>query len=69
MKHFTESPYEEMMGLEPGAARPAPSREPPPGDRCRGCPYGRIRPCIGVCMKELAGEKRGREAGKSEEGA
>lgn len=63
MKHFTESPYEELMGLEPEAARPAPPQAPPPGDRCRGCPYGRIRPCIGVCMRELAGKREAGEQG------
>lgn len=61
MRRFTESPYEELMGQVPEGAHPAPSPGPPPGDRCRGCPYGKPRPCIGVCMKELAKKQRGRE--------
>ncbi len=24
---------------------------------CEGCPYGRVKPCIGFCMKKILGEK------------
>lgn len=29
---------------------------------CDGCPYGRINPCVGFCMKEIL-KKRGKENG------
>ncbi len=29
------------------------------GSVCYGCPYGRVRPCIGWCMRNLLGEKGG----------
>ena len=31
----------------------APEKKSP----CEGCPYGRVKPCIGVCMKKLLGRK------------
>lgn len=31
---------------------------------CRGCPYGRIRPCIGFCMEKLLIEMRQKKCGK-----
>ena len=57
MGHFTDSPYEYMMMEKPaGNARP-PQREGgipyPAGPKCRGCPYGRERPCLGACIREL----------------
>lgn len=60
MAGFTDSPYEYMMQQEPepGRAEKAGTLLYPPGHRCHGCPYGRDRPCIGVCMKELYPGKR-----------
>lgn len=67
MAGFTDSPYEYMMQKEPEPGRP--EREGafryPPGHRCNGCPYGRQRPCIGVCMKELyPGKRKNRAEGQ-----
>lgn len=64
MAGFTDSPYEYMMQQEPEPGRPERVSAPqyPPGHRCHGCPYGRDRPCIGVCMKALyQGGKTGRK--------
>lgn len=60
MAGFTDSPYEYMMQQEPEPGRSERVSAPqyPPGHRCHGCPYGRDRPCIGVCMKEIYREKR-----------
>jgi len=33
-----------------------PEKEPSP---CDGCPYGRARPCVGFCMKNILGMKGG----------
>lgn len=66
MAGFTDSPYEYMMQQEPEPGRPERVGAPqyPPGHRCHGCPYGRDRPCIGVCMKELyPGKKKSRAEG------
>lgn len=68
MTRFTDSPYEYMMAQKPYAGRGAGAGQPPrpPGGRCAGCPYGRGRRCVGVCMKEIlpAPKKRGKEGGK-----
>lgn len=55
MARFTDSPFEYAMAQKPGAVgkkgegmRRCPSRK-----LCVNCPYGRGRPCIGVCMKKL----------------
>lgn len=63
MAGFTESPYEYMMQQKPEPAKPPVGGRPqyPPGHRCHGCPYGRERPCIGVCMKVLYPGKRKKE--------
>lgn len=54
MAFFTDSPYERMMMQKPrgGQRETAPSPYPP-GHGCHGCPYGRDRPCLGVCIKKL----------------
>lgn len=62
MAQFTDSPYEYMMAQKP-SARQRREKEPAPSlpGRCRGCPYGRDRPCVGFCMKALlsdTGKKR-----------
>lgn len=62
MVRFTDSPYEYIMVQKPDAGR---VRETvPPGHKCHGCPYGRGRPCVGICMKDLcsADEKTAGEA-------
>lgn len=53
MGYFTESPYEGLMRQKPEAGRTALSPEPPLEGRCRDCPYGSARPCIGICLREL----------------
>lgn len=60
MGFFTDSPYEYMMTQKPDAGRreSTPSLFPP-GHRCYGCPYGKDRPCLGVCIKELGSSLRG----------
>ena len=67
MAGFTDSPYEYMMQQEPEPGRPERGETPwyPPGHRCCGCPYGRDRPCIGVCMKEIyPGRRKNRAEGQ-----
>lgn len=61
MGFFTDSPYEYMMTQKPDAGRRgnAPSLYPP-GHQCYGCPYGKDRPCLGVCIKELGSSLRKR---------
>ena len=39
-----------------------PSEKPKKKSSCDGCPYGRVNPCIGYCMKEIMHGKK--EAGK-----
>ena len=54
MTRFTNSPYEEMMQeIPPGRERLEASPVWPPGHPCYGCPYGRDRPCMGICYREL----------------
>lgn len=62
MAFFTDSPYEYMMTQKPGAERReiAPPLYPP-GHKCHGCPYGRDRLCLGVCIKELSTAVRRKE--------
>lgn len=39
--------------------------EPEKGaEGCGGCPYGRIRPCIGFCMEKLLMEMRQKKCGE-----
>ncbi len=54
MARFTDSPYEYMMAQKP-SARQERDTGPPSGqpEKCRGCPYGISRPCVGFCMKDL----------------
>lgn len=63
MGGFTGSPYEYMMKEKPaGNMRPFPREERlryPAGHKCQGCPYGRERPCMGVCFKELKTKPEG----------
>lgn len=60
MAGFTDSPYEYMMQQKPEPGRLEGGSPPryPPGHKCHGCPYGRERPCIGVCMKAIYPGKR-----------
>lgn len=63
MVSFTESPYEYMMAQKPDTGRRdnVASRRPP-DHKCCGCPYGRERPCVGICIRDLysaAGKKAG----------
>lgn len=54
MARFTSSPYEYMMTRMPSVSRAEDDGSvPAPSDKCRGCPYGRARPCVGFCMKCL----------------
>lgn len=60
MARFTDSPYERMMTQKPQAGR-FPETEPPrfpPGHKCHGCPYGRDKPCVGMCLKEIQGGRK-----------
>ena len=61
MAQFTDSPYEYMMAGKP-SARQARRNSPAPAlsDKCRGCPDGRARPCIGYCIKDLLSDTRKR---------
>lgn len=70
MTRFTDSPYEYLMTQKPyvgkeADAGPAPH---PPGSRCAGCPYGKGRPCIGVCMKKLLSPVKKRREGDRKHG-
>lgn len=55
MTRFTDSAYEMMMTQKPHTGRQTETEPPryPPGHKCHGCPYGRDRPCLGMCMKDL----------------
>ena len=54
MTRFTESPYVRLMQQTPaGLERPQAAPDRPPGHPCRGCPYGRDTPCLGVCYRKL----------------
>lgn len=68
MTRFTDSPYEYMMAQKPDADGRRESSAPryPPGHKCYGCPYGRDRPCVGICMKDLNVPKRGKKKGDHE---
>lgn len=63
MARFTDSPYEYMMSQKPQSGRISEAEPPrfPPGHKCHGCPYGRGKPCVGMCMKDLqiGGKKHG----------
>ena len=53
MTRFTDSPYEYMMAQKPSARQARETGSPSPPEKCRGCPYGLGRPCVGICMKDL----------------
>lgn len=54
MARFTDSPYEYMMAQKPSTRQDrGTGQNPSQLDKCRGCPYGRDRPCVGICMKDL----------------
>lgn len=55
MTRFTDSAYEMMMTQKPRTGRQTETEPPryPSGHKCHGCPYGRDRPCLGMCMKDL----------------
>ena len=55
MTYFTDSPYERLMVQIPDTRQRNTHVSPvwPPGHPCRGCPYGRNAPCIGVCYRKL----------------
>ena len=63
MVHFTDSLYEYMMAQKPDTGRDSGLPRYPPGHKCHGCPYGRERPCVGICMKDLysTNENAGRD--------
>lgn len=70
MTRFTDSPYEYLMTQKPHVGKkedagPAPC---PPGSRCAGCPYGKERSCIGVCIKKLILSTKKRREGEREHG-
>lgn len=58
MTRFTESPYEYMMTQKPYAGKEADSGPVAqlPESRCVSCPYGKGKPCIGVCIQKLLSE-------------
>lgn len=61
MSQFTDSPYERLMKQVPEAGKGTEKRR---DDKCQGCPYGRGRPCVGICMAQLlnrrkSGKKKG----------
>ena len=60
MAGFTDSPYEHMMQQKPGPGKPVGDGgfQYPAEHKCHGCPYGRGRPCTGVCMKKIYPGKR-----------
>lgn len=53
MARFTDSPYEYMMAQKPSARQARETGSPSSLEKCRGCPYGLGRPCVGICMKDL----------------
>lgn len=55
MPQFTDSPYERLMKQAPEAEKGKRKKQ---DDKCRGCPYGRGRPCIGICMVQLLGRHK-----------
>ena len=60
MAGFTDSPYEYIMQQKPGSGKPVGEGgfQYPAEHKCHGCPYGRGRPCIGICMKKIYPGKR-----------
>lgn len=63
MAQFTDSPYEYQMKQTPKGTRMPGSCLPryPPGHKCFHCPYGRDKPCIGLCLKDIAPEMKKKE--------
>lgn len=63
MAQFTDSPYEYQMKQTPKGTRMPGSSLPryPPGHKCFHCPYGRDKPCIGLCLKDIAPEMKKKE--------
>lgn len=65
MTRFTDSPYEYMMTQKPYVGKETDS-EPVAQlseSRCVSCPYGKEKPCIGVCIQKLLSEKTDRRKG------
>lgn len=63
MTRFTNSLYERMMTQKPQMGRLS-EMDPPrfrPSYKCHGCPYGRDRPCIGLCLKDIQAKEAGNE--------
>ncbi|MCM1221260.1 MAG: hypothetical protein NC548_42955 [Lachnospiraceae bacterium] len=62
MAGFTESPYEYLMQQKPEPGKPVgeTAYQYPLGHKCHGCPYGRGKPCIGVCLKGIFSRRRKR---------
>lgn len=58
MSQFTDSPYERLMKQIPEAGRRAGNGN---NDKCRGCPYGRGQPCVGICMARMLRGKSGKK--------
>lgn len=61
MVHFTNSPFEYMMTQKPRQIHENKTAHDFSKKQCIDCPYGRNRPCIGVCMKELLTKRKGKK--------
>lgn len=57
MTRFTDSPFEKIMVQKPGGRHdhvPPLSRSP----ECAACPYKKITPCVGYCIRQLKENKK-----------
>ena len=62
MPLFSNRPgMERMMQQKPAGGKEPETPALPLEHPCHGCGYGRQRPCIGICYKELMEQHFGRE--------
>lgn len=61
MPLFSDRPgMERMMQQKPAGGKEPETPALSPEHPCHGCGYGRQRPCIGICYKELMEQHFGR---------
>lgn len=53
MTLFTDNPLERMMIQKPGDGRRGKSPPRPAPPPCKDCPYNRVLPCVGYCIKKI----------------
>ncbi len=56
MRYFTDSPYERLMMERPYAGNR--EKAEPAEFPCGRCGYGAAKPCIAVCMRAVAGDRK-----------